>query len=165
MLVSSLLRRIEYPAPTRALDKWARTDLTCEPAEDGTWQCRYVYTGSTCNDGGKAFVANFHVTLRPGPDGMIIERAWVDVPLGHNAGATEMCAYVVQPESFLRELRADQPFCGMTLEAAILRPLDLDYAGCLCYARMLNHKWRNVLSTIHYALIQQTTPAALPSAS
>jgi len=163
--IASLVKPIQYAVPARALDKWARADVTCEPGEDvntggGVWQCHYRYAGSTCNDGGRAFVATFHVTLRPGPDGMIVENAWVELPLENNPGATEMCAYMTQREPFLRELRAPQSFCGMTLEAAILRPVELDYAGCLCYAPMLNHKWRNALSTIHYALLNGiVTPA------
>lgn len=160
------VKPIQYAVPTRALDKWARTDVTCEPGEDagedagedtytgrGLWHCHYRYTGSTCTDGGQAFVATFHVTLRPGPDALIVENAWVELPLDNNPGATEMCAYMTQREPFLRELREPQSFCGMTLEAAILRPVELDYAGCLCYTPMLNHKWRNALSTIHYALL------------
>ncbi len=158
--LTSLVKPIQYTVPARALDKWARADLACEPGEDGVWQCHYHYAGSTCNDGGQAFVATFHVTLRPGPDGLIVENAWVELPLENNPGATEMCAYMTQREPFLRELREPQSFCGMTLEAAILRPLELDYAGCLCYAPMLNHKWRNALSTIHYALLKGIAPSS-----
>lgn len=166
--IASLLKPIEYAVPVRALDKWARADVTCEPGEDAeadradtgravanhsVWQCRYRYAGSTCNDGGKAFVAIFHVTLRPGPSRLIVQNAWVELPLDNNPGAAEMCAYMTQREPFLRELREPASFCGMTPEAAILRPVELDYAGCLCYAPMLNHKWRNALSAIHYALL------------
>ncbi len=171
--LTQLLKPIQYAVPTRALDKWARADLICKPGDDvgadtnpGVWQCHYHYAGSTCNDGGLAFVATFHVTLRPGPDALIVENAWVELPLENNPGAVEMCAYMTQREPFLRELRAPQPFCGMTLEAAILRPVELDYAGCLCYAPMLNHKWRNALSTIHYALINGIgMPSPTPDAS
>lgn len=149
------VKPVQYAIPARALDKWARADVTCQPIGQAgdAWHCRYHYAGSTCNDGGVAFVATFHVVLRRASDALMIENAWVELPLDNNPGAVEMCAYTTRREPFLRELREPQSFCGMTLEAAILRPLELDFAGCLCYAPMLNHKWRNALSTIHYALL------------
>ena len=148
------LSPIQYAIPAKALDKWARADVTCAIEGDGALHCHYLYFGSTCNDGGQAFTATFHVVLRSQSHSLVIENAWVDLPLENNPGALQMCAYQTQREPFLRELRDPPSFCGMTLEDAIARKLEFDYAGCLCFEAMLNHKWRNVLSAIHFALSQ-----------
>lgn len=149
------MQTMTYPVSTRALDKWARADLTCAAERDGALHYRYHYTGSTCNDGGSYFQATFHAVVRPHPGGVVVTNAWIDLPLEDNPGATQMCAYWTQREPFLRELAQPPAFCGRTIEDIVNQPMALDYAGCLCYEPMLNHKWRNVLSTIHYALAQR----------
>jgi hypothetical protein len=153
------LRPLRYPVPTRALSKWAAADLAITPEMDGAMHCRYHYTGSTCTDGGASFTATFHAVLQAAAAGMIIQKAWIDLPLKDNPGAAQMCAYLTQRDAFLAELSRPPAFCGQTLEDAIAQPGEMDYAGCLCFEPMVNHKWRNVLSTIHYALWQARAAA------
>ena len=147
---------LKYPLSARALDKWARSDLSCAADANGGRHYQFRFLGSTCTDGGSAFHANFHVVLSPSPQGAVIEAAWIDLPLDDgNPGAAQMCVFQTQRDLFLAELSRPPAFCGGTLEAAIERQVELDYAGCLCFDQMLNHKWRNVLCTIHYALASE----------
>lgn len=149
------MQMMRYPVATRALDKWARADLTLADEEGGAMHCCYHYTGSTCNDGGEYFKAVFHVIVIPQAQGVTVANAWIDLPTEGNPGAMQMCVWWTQRELFLRELKQPPAFCGQTIEAILQQPMDMDYAGCLCFEPMQNHKWRNVLATIHYALAQR----------
>ncbi len=153
------LQPLRYPVPARALAKWAAADLIVTPEADGALHCQYHYAGSTCTDGGQSFTATFHAVLQATPGGTIVQQAWIDLPIDSNPGAAQMCAYLTQRDLFLAELHQPPAFCGRTIEDVIALPVEMDYAGCLCFEPMLNHKWRNVLSTIHYALWQARAAA------
>jgi len=144
---------MEYPVAERALKKWAAEKLESLDSEENREHYRFLYEGSTCNNGGAPFQSFFHVRI--GKD-QTIEQAWIDIPADQEEAACLMCASPShKPEEareFIDGFRRDADCTGMTLEAAIQEEQALNFAGCLCYKAMVHQKWKMALSTIHYAL-------------
>ena len=112
----------------------------------------YIYNGSTCRDGGTAFISIFHINVEVVDAGIYFKEGWIELPRDNNPGAKKMCGY---SEGQIHRLKQSPAFCGKNIEEILKMPLKTNYAGCLCHEAMVNDKWRMVLSTVHYALVKQ----------
>ena len=144
---------IEYAIPVKALSKWMRFNLGCMADPDGSFHYTFQLMGSTCSNGGIPINATLHAIVRDQPAGAIVENAWIEIPT-EDRGLKNMCEYVQRGADFVAQLRRSPDFCGQSLEAILSRPLAINPAGCFCKPPQANHKWRQMLSTIHYALSQ-----------
>jgi len=151
---SSKLMPVSYAISTRVLEKWARQNLSV--VSQSTHECHFQFnfTGSTCNNGGTPFSAQMHVLVKRTPDAVKIESAWIDFSEDQYEPAQQQCLYQTAGETFWEFMKTPPDFCGSSIEAALDQMQDINPAGCFCTTSMRTHKWRNVLSTIHYVLSQ-----------
>ncbi len=68
-----------------------------------------------------------------------------------------MCRSIKDP-TFINEVDAYSPVRGMDLESAIRWNPKVEMAGCFCAQASRDHKWRNAVQAVHYALNHLTTP-------
>jgi hypothetical protein len=147
------LRRIEYAINLAALAKWAGLNLHAEPRDDGATHYRFQYLGSTCHSGGKPIRAVIHAIIRPGARGHVFERGWIDCEPA--SGARLMCATANHGPEFLADMPHPPSFEGLTLDEILTSGFAVNQAGCFCSPPMRNHKWRQMLSTIHFVLLRR----------
>ncbi len=140
-----------YSLPKKALMKWARENVILDHFEDGIVEAQFRYIGSTCGNMGHTIDFDFRVKLSPFSDGHKV-LATSCKPADQDRGATQMCAYISDPEQFLARVDDYQPRLGEPLEACAQWNPQIMPAGCLCNIQSRNHKWRNAFQTIHYAL-------------
>jgi len=142
-----------YAVPRKALQKWVRERVTIAEQDDGSSFAMFRYSGSTCSNMGHPLTADLKVIISP-----IDEHGlrWITStscqPAENDLGVTKMCACLQSPGPFLNELDTYRPLEGMDLESAIRWEPKLNMAGCLCAAPSRNHKWRNAIQAIHFAL-------------
>jgi hypothetical protein len=150
------LRAIVYDVPERALASW-RGQLKERIALDGTRDYGFRFRGSTCNDQGRIVYFNLNVKLAPTPEGWRIDDARIGLDR-EEPNLSRLCAWQSERGAFLERLAQPAHFCGMGLEETIQSLREVNPAGCVCTRAMADHKWRIVLSTIHYVLAQQLAP-------
>jgi hypothetical protein len=148
------VRPIEYPIPPKALIKWMNLHLKCRPEPGGALHYTFRFLGSTCSTGGISIASTLHAVLRERPEGMVVENGWIEIAPDDN-GLRSMCEYGVRGPALLERLRRPPEFCGRTLEEILTQALPVNPAGCYCKPPMVNHKWRQMLATIHYALSRE----------
>ncbi len=146
----------KYPVAERALKKWSKLNLEILSRADDAVHYRYIFQGSTCNDGGTDFKAHLHAVINPSVAEVRIQKAWIEIPEEEKVYASKMCAVPGQsPEkadAFYEKLGKEASFVGKSLDEAVLEEVPLNYAGCFCSAPIINQKWKMVLSTIRYSL-------------
>src|SRR5262245_1068680 len=109
---------MQYPIAPRALDAWWKFDMRRRPLEGGAVRYTYRMVGSTCTNAGMPIETLMHAELRPAPEGLVVERAWIEFA-EDDEGHRRMCEYIQQGPEFVEALKRPAPFCGRTLEAAI----------------------------------------------
>jgi len=145
-----------YAVPKKALQKWVKHCLTLVEQPDGSIVAGFIYTGSTCSNLGHPLRALMTVKLSTKDEsGQRRITSTGCTPSGNDLGVTRMCACLESPDRFLEKLNAYCPLEDMDLESAIRWAPSLEMAGCLCSEPSRNHKWRNVIQAIHFALHPQ----------
>jgi len=152
------VRPIEYPIATKALAKWMNLYLQCRREPEGLLHYAFRFLGSTCSSGGTPIASTLHALVRESDRGMVVENGWIEIA-PDDQGLRAMCEYGVRGPALLDSLRQPPALCGRTLEEILGEPLAINPAGCFCKPPMLNHKWRQMLATIHYALSVESSPA------
>jgi hypothetical protein len=150
-----------YALPRRALEKWAREHVTIIFRPDDSVAAQFRFTGSTCSNLGHPIKMIFSFILSPrlGSDRTILDSNCRPAP--DDSGCPRMCSMLESPESFQTALEYYAPLTGKTLSEALAWNPDLSVAGCLCHRSDQNHKWRNAIQTVHFALSSpaiQATP-------
>ena len=143
-----------YPVSTRALEKWRSNNLEVIHDEGDVHHYRFLFNGSTCNNGGTPFQAYLHINLDTSKAEPIVQEAWVEIPEDQIEGAREMCGYRSDGDSFIDGLAKAPDFCGRDLIDIISETVELNHAGCFCTRPMVNQKWLMALSTVHFSLSQ-----------
>jgi len=140
-----------YAVARAPLTKWAKERVSLR-REHGRVVAEFIYTGSTCNNLGHPVQAILSLTLLPndGGDYQIVNLHCS--PADDDTGCARMCAHLAAPETFFDDINEDHPLNGMTLSAAVAWKPELEFGGCLCSPESRNHKWRNAVQSIHYAL-------------
>ena len=138
-----------YAFPPRALQRWARENLTLTPRADGGCEATFALEGSTC--GNIAFHLRYRVTLGPAADGhRLLELACEPAP--HDTNHREQCSAKADYARFAALLAAEAPLLGQPLAEALAWNPATTLDGCLCAQTARAHKWRAVLQTVHFAL-------------
>lgn len=148
------VRPLRYPIAPQALANWWNFDMKRKGAADGGTQFTFRYLGSTCTNCGTPIETLLHAIIKPGPESATIARAWIEFD-EDDEGHPRMCEFNARGKALVEELGQPASFCGRTLEAAIAGLTEINPAGCFCAPAMINHKWRQMLCTIHYGLSQE----------
>ena len=143
----------EYAFPAKALTLWRskRLQMTVQPNQEIV--ARFRFDGSTCNNLGVPITIDYHICLeRNGGDGYRVKHSSCK-PADDDVGLRSTCAYIDNPSLHMAEIDSYQPLVGMRLEEALAWNPPVSQSGCLCSQAGQNHKWRIVLQTIHFALV------------
>ena len=143
-----------YPVSTRALEKWRHNNLEPLDLTGAVHHYRFLFSGSTCNNGGTPFQAYLHILVDASKTDPVVQNAWVAIPQDQLEGAREMCEYRTVGDAFITSLAEPPGFCGRSLTEIISESVELNHAGCFCTQPMINQKWRMALSTVHFAIFQ-----------
>ena len=155
-----MFRDFAYPVAVRALEKWKNNNLELVESTDGSIHFRFSFNGSTCNNGGTPFKAYMHAVLNSSKSDPHVRKAWIEIPEEEFENAREMCGFRQRGDEFLNALAQFRQMEGRAIGDILAEELDLNHAGCFCTEPMVNQKWRMALSTMHYALNQETDQTA-----
>jgi hypothetical protein len=142
-----------YAVNAKALKRWSTERLTMESRADGSIGAVFRYEGTTCTNLGRSLEFHYHVTLGPRAAGYPIQ-AQRCVPAPGDIGHTAMCRYLSDPESLMSAIDREKPLFGRPLDDVLAWDRPASSAGCYCELADRMHKWRLVLETIHFALVE-----------
>jgi hypothetical protein len=157
-----LEKNARYSVNAKALARWAADRLTLTRNENGTMDAQFRYEGTTCSNMGRPLVFDYQVTLGPPEDGYVIS-AVACRPAPGDVGYQSMCRFIDSPERLMASIDSEKPLLGEPLNKVLSWDAATSSAGCHCELGDRLHKWRLVLETIHYALVEQERVAPAPS--
>jgi hypothetical protein len=149
-----LEEQARYSAHAKALARWAASRLTLVELENGTIDAFFRYEGTTCSNLGRPLFFDYHVKLGPREDGYVI-CAMACRPTPGEESYTSMCRFLVSPSQLMKSIDREKPLMGEPLNRVLAWDAASSAAGCYCELGDRMHKWRLVLETIHYALVEQ----------
>jgi hypothetical protein len=159
-LISQLLpellvldRNARYSVHAKALARWAENRLTLTQRENGTIDALFRYEGTTCSNLGRPLLFDYHVTLGPRDDGYVI-CALSCRPTPGDVGYQSMCRFLESPHQLMASIDGEKPLLGEPLNRVLSWDAANSAAGCYCELGDRLHKWRLVLETIHFALVE-----------
>ncbi len=141
-----------YAFPTKALRRWSEQCLELDHRDDGAIDATFHFEGSICN-GTRVLRFDYQVSLQPSAAGFIIGSAACRRAADDNGSA--MCEYGIHGDQLLKDIEADAPLVGRTLDAALAWDPPVESSACLCRQQHRNHKWRVVFHALHFALHRQ----------
>lgn len=144
-----------YAVARAPLTKWAKERVSLRH-ENGHLIAEFLYSGSTCSNIGHPLDAVLSLKLLPNGNGDYQILGTHCRPAAADNGCAKMCAHLAAPGTFFDDINAEQPLTGMTLSEAIAWQPPLEMGGCLCSRDSRNHKWRNAVQSIHFALHNQS---------
>ena len=148
-------REITYPVAIRALEKWKNNNLDIVDRSNGAVHFRFLFNGSTCNNGGTPFKAFLHAIFNSSKMDPHLSKAWIEVSEDQMENVKEMCAFKQRGDEFLENLSNFGKMQGRAVSDILAEETELNHAGCFCTEPMTNQKWRMALSTMYYALTQE----------
>lgn len=146
-------RNAKYSVNTKALARWTDTRLRFTHHESGALHASFHYEGTTCSNLGRPLHFDYQVTLGPREEGYVISGLACRPTPGHN-GFTSMCRYLEDATTLMAAIEREKPLLGEPLDRILTWSPPQSAAGCHCDLADRMHKWRLVLETIHYALVQ-----------
>jgi len=152
--VAALDQDAEYTVNRKALQKWAEERLSLRANQDGSIDALFRYDGTTCTNTGRALTFHYYVKLGPRADGYPI-RGQRCAPAPGDEGHTLMCRYLDNPSQLMDAIDREKPLHGERLDAVLSWRRQPSPAGCYCEPASRDHKWGQVLETIHYVLVQR----------
>lgn len=159
-----LKRDADYCVNRKALARWTQHRLTLTERENGTIDARFRYEGTTCSNMGRPLLFDYHVTLGPRENGYIL-CAMSCRPSPGDQGYQSMCRYLESPEQIMTAIELEKPLLGEPLNSVLDWHPAQSAAGCYCELGDRLHKWRLVLETIHFALVERETSSVSPLAN
>ena len=151
-LALPLRRNARYAVNAKALKRWSAERLTLESRSDGSIGALFRYEGTTCTNLGRPLEFYYRVTLGPRAAGYPIQDQRCEPAPGDN-GYTSMCRYLSDPESLMAAIEREKPLFGRPLDDVLTWDRPASNADCYCELADRMHKWRLVLETIHFALV------------
>lgn len=149
-----LTAEARYTISRRALEKWSKERLQLNFLNDGGVEARFRYEGTTCSNMGRQLEFDYFVRLAPAADDFtILEMDCVPAP--GDTGHKFQCEYLVEPESFMREITGEKPLRGRPLNEVLNWKREYNPSGCYCDVARREHKWGLVFEVIHFALVQR----------
>lgn len=158
-----LQRDADYSVNVKALSRWTQNRLTLTERENGTVDARFRYEGTTCSNMGRPLFFDYQVTLGPRENGYIL-CAMNCRPTPGDEGYTSMCRYLESPEQMMAAIELEKPLLGEPLNRVLEWEPAQSAAGCYCELGDRLHKWRLVLETIHFALVEREADPGSQSA-
>jgi hypothetical protein len=152
--LSSLNGDAKYAVNKKALAKWSTERLALTQAENGQVEAHFRYEGTTCTNMGRRLSFDYRVTLGPRAEGYPIREQHCR-PAADDEGHRSMCQFLDDPQALKDALERDKPLRGHRLEDILAWEGPTGAASCYCDLSDRLHKWRLVLETIHYALVQK----------
>jgi hypothetical protein len=149
-----LSRGAQYFVNPKALARWTKSRLSLTEHENGTIDARFRYEGTTCSNMGRPLFFDYRVTLGPRENGYIL-CAMSCRPSPGDEGYTSMCRYLESPAPLMEAIDLEKPLLGEPLNSVLAWDGANSAAGCYCELGDRLHKWRLVLETIHYALVER----------
>lgn len=146
-----------YAVPERTLERWASRRLTVTGTECGRLRARFRFDGTTCSNMGMPLAFDYEVELTR-EAGTYRVLACACAPAIGDTGHRRMCAYTENPEAFMSAIREAPAWAGRTLDDLLEWTPVTSLSGCLCTRASRDHKWRLVLHTLHYALMNEVVP-------
>lgn len=140
-----------YTVNARALRKWATERVRLDLQADGTIEAVFRFDGTTCSHQPLAF--DYRVRLGTAADGHVILESSCR-PAPDDEGHKLTCSYLADGEDHLREIAADRPLLGRSLDEVFAWSRESAPVGCHCAPASRAHKWGLALEAIHYALAQ-----------
>jgi hypothetical protein len=159
-LVTVLDRKAKYVVNKKALARWSTDRLALTETGSGNIEALFRYEGTTCGNMGRRLSFDYRVTLGPRSDGYPIQDECCG-PAADDEGHRSMCAFLDDPPELKRSLDRDKPLLGRPLNDILTWDGPTGAAGCYCELNDRLHKWRLVLETIHYALVQRENEQAM----
>jgi hypothetical protein len=159
----SLDHAADYTVNRKALARWAAERLTLTEHADGSIDALFRYEGTTCTNLGRRLLFDYHVKLGPADDGYPIQSQQC-VPAPGDEGYTSMCRYIENPATLLAAIDREKPLHEEPLNGVLAWESPVAVAGCYCEHSDRMHKWRIVLETIHYALVEHERQHSRPTA-
>jgi hypothetical protein len=150
----ALARDAQYSTNAKALARWAATRLAITPLDNGTIDASFRYEGTTCSNLGRPLFFDYHVTLGPREEGYVI-RTLSCRPTAGDEGYKSMCRYLDDATHLMSSIDREQPLLGEPLNSVLNWNAPHSAAGCYCELADRMHKWRLVLETIHFALVER----------
>jgi hypothetical protein len=147
-------RNAKYQTNKRALRRWAQERLTLSNEPDGSVDAVFRYDGTTCTNMGRPLSFLYRVKLGPRAEGYPIREQQCS-PVEGDDGYTYMCRFVDDADVLMDAIANEKPLTGERLDAVLAWKCESTAAGCYCEALSRGHKWRIVLETIHFALVQR----------
>ena len=154
VLAMTLNGNAEYRTNKKALQRWAQERLTLHDQPDGSVDAVFRYDGTTCKNMGRPLAFLYRVKLGPRAEGYPIREQQCS-PVPGDDGYTYMCRFVDDADALMSAIATEKPLNGERLDAVLTWNRDSSGAGCYCEASSRDHKWRIVLETIHFALVQR----------
>jgi hypothetical protein len=74
-----------------------------------------------------------------------------------------MCEFLDNSERLMTAIDRERPLIGQPLNNVLTWDSPTTGAGCYCELSDRMHKWRLVLETIHYALVEQEKRTSRPA--
>lgn len=142
-----------YSINRKALDRWTAERLVLTHHANGAVDALFRYEGTTCTNLGRRLLFHYHVSLGPEAEGYPI---WSQrcTPAPGDDGFTSMCRYMENSDALMAAIDGERPLLGKPLNQVLDWESPGTVAGCYCELSDRMHKWRLVLETIHYALVQ-----------
>ena len=144
-ILSSIPEQPRYAIPHKALQRWVKERLQCEPRAPGGMVYSFTLSGSTCTN------IPIEVVMTVSVDAAGRIDATSARPLRGNAGCNLMCAADGHGLRFLATTGGCDEAIGLTLQEAAFRDWHVEPSGCFCSAGNRRHKWRNVFQALYYA--------------
>jgi hypothetical protein len=149
-----------YAMNPKALETWRKNRLKLDHRPDGKIIAQFHTEGSTCSDMGWPLAFDHTITLAPRDQGYQI-LATSCTPDEKIPGYRKMCSYIQKQGQQLAIIDEEKPLIGLPLDSVLSWEPTISPDGCYCSRAGRNHKWRNVLQTLHYAMVhyEKNTPA------
>jgi len=150
----ALAQNAKYTINPRALEKWSRERLNLNFLPDGSAEATFRYEGTTCSNAGRALEFDYVVRLAPPAENFKLLKMDC-APAPSDTGHRFQCAYLLDAESFLREITEERPLLGRPLNDVLSWQRAYNPSGCYCDVARREHKWGLVFEVIHYALVRR----------
>jgi hypothetical protein len=153
-LFTVLDRNAKYVVNAKALARWSVERLKLTHLDNGNVHALFHYEGTTCSNMGRRLSFHYGVKLGPREDGYPI-RDECCCPAPDDEGHLFMCRFMDDDRGLKAVLDQEKPLLGRPLNDVLAWQDSSAAAGCYCESVDRLHKWRLVLETIHYALVQR----------
>lgn len=148
-----LNKNVQYKTSIKALEKWSDERLEIYKTDDGKFDAKFNYEGTTCSNLGHPLAFEYNIKLSSAEENYIIESLNCG-PSGEDKGYTFMCDYLTEGEILMKKIKEENPLLGKPLNEIQNWERGFNPEGCYCKEESRMHKWGIVFEVLHYALVK-----------